>query len=87
MKEKEGKGDHLLHYDLRMLLGVEGVGPEKDLLTQTEDNLKAELHRSRKKLETNDIEEYFEALVDEEENGVEAEALGDEEENGVEASV
>ncbi len=37
VKEKEGKGDHLTHYDLCMLLEVEGVGPEKDLLTQTED--------------------------------------------------
>ncbi len=44
VKEKEGKGDHLTHYDLHMLLEVEGVGPEKDLLTQTEDDLRAELH-------------------------------------------
>jgi hypothetical protein len=33
VKEKEGKGDHLTHNDLHMLLEVEGVGPEKDLLT------------------------------------------------------
>ncbi len=40
-KEKEGKGDYLMHYDLRMLLEleVEGVRPEKDLLTQTEATL------------------------------------------------
>ncbi len=43
VKEKKGKGDHLTHYDLRMLLEVEGVGPERDLLAQTEDNLRAEL--------------------------------------------
>ncbi len=87
-KEKEGTGDHLMHYDLSMLLEVEGVGPEKDLFTQTEDDLRAELHRSRKNLETNDIEECMEALAEEEENGVEAEVLWDDEEsNGVEASV
>ncbi len=44
VKEKEGKGDHLTHCDLYMLLEVEGVGPEKDLLTQTEDALRAKLH-------------------------------------------
>jgi hypothetical protein len=88
VKEKEGKGDHLTHYDLRMLLEVEGVGPEKDLLTQTEDDLRAELHQSRNNLETNDIEKCMEALAKEEENRVEAEVLQDEEENnGVEASV
>jgi hypothetical protein len=88
VKEKEGKGDHLMHYDLRMLLEVEGVGPEKDLLTQTEDDLRAELHRSRNNLETNDIEDCIKVLAEEEENGVEAEVLWDEEENnGVEASV
>jgi hypothetical protein len=67
-----------------MLLEVEGVGPKKDLLTQTEDNLRAELHQSCTNLETNDIEDYLEALADEED---EAEVLWDEEENGVEASV
>ena len=88
VKEKEGKGDHLTHYDLRMLLEVEGVGPENNLLTQTEDDLRAELHRSCNNLETNDIEECMEVLTKEEENGVEAEVLRDEEENnGVEASV
>ncbi len=45
VKEKEGKGDHLTHYDLHMLLEVEGVWPEKDLLAQTEDNLRAELQQ------------------------------------------
>jgi hypothetical protein len=44
VKEKEGKCDHLTNYDLRMLLEVEGVGPENNLLTQTEDDLRAELH-------------------------------------------
>jgi hypothetical protein len=88
VKEKEGKGDHLTHYDLHMLLEVEGVGPEKDLLTQTEDDLRDELHRSHNNLETNDIEECMEALTEEEENRVEAEVLRDEEEyNRVEASV
>jgi hypothetical protein len=88
VKEKDEKGDHLTHYDLGMLLEVEGVGPGKDLLTQTEDDLRAELHRSRNNLETHDIEECMEALVEEEENGVEAEVLRDEEDNnGVEASV
>ncbi len=88
VKEKEGKGNHSMHYDLCMLLEVEGVRTEKDLLTQTEDNLRAELQGSRNNLETNDIEECMEALVDEEENELEAEALWDEEENnGDEASV
>jgi hypothetical protein len=83
---KQGKGDHLTHYDLHMLLEVEEVGPEKDLLTQTENNFRAELHQTLNNLETNGIADYLEALADEEENGVEAEALWDEEDNGVEAS-
>ncbi len=88
VKEEEGKVDHLTHYDLHMLLEVEGVGPEKDLLTRTEDDLRAELHQSCNNLETNDIEECMEVLAEEEENGVEAEVLWDEEENNeVEASV
>jgi hypothetical protein len=87
VKEKEGKGDHLMHYDLCMLLEIQGVGPEKDLFTQTEEELTAELHRSCNNLETNDTKDYLEALADEEENWVEDEVLRDEEENGVEASV
>ncbi len=35
VKEKEGKGDHLTHYDMRTLLEAEGVGSEKDLLQLT----------------------------------------------------
>ncbi len=68
VKEKEGKGDHLMNYDLRMLLEVQGVGPEKDLLTRTEEELTAELHRSYNNLETNDTKDYLEVLADEEEN-------------------
>jgi hypothetical protein len=46
------------------------------------------LEQNFNNLETNDIEECMEALVDEEENRLEAEALRDEEgNNGVEASV
>jgi hypothetical protein len=57
VEEKEGKGDHLRNYFLCTLLDVEEVRPEKDLLTQTEDNLRAELHQSHNNLETSDIEE------------------------------
>jgi hypothetical protein len=70
VKEKEGKGDHLTHYDLCMLLEVKKVGPEKNLLTQTEDNFAAELHQSRNNLETNDVEDYLGVLADEEENWI-----------------
>ena len=36
-------GDHLTHYDLHVLLEVEGVGPEINLLPRTEEDLAAEL--------------------------------------------
>ena len=32
VKEKHGNGDQLTHYDLRVLLEVEGVGPKTSLL-------------------------------------------------------
>ncbi len=53
VKEKHGKGDQLTHYNLRVLLEVEGVGPETSLLPQTEDDLAAELYLFRNIVNTN----------------------------------
>jgi hypothetical protein len=43
VKDKASKGDELTHYDLHVLLEVEGVATESDLLQQTEVGL-CELH-------------------------------------------
>ncbi len=54
VKEKHGKGDQLTHNNLRVLLEVEGVGPETSLLPQTEDDLAAELYLLCNILNTNE---------------------------------
>ncbi len=43
VKDKTSIGNELMHYDLRVLLEVEGVATESDLLQQTEVGLR-ELH-------------------------------------------
>ena len=43
VKDRASKGDELMHYDLRVLLEVEGVATESDLIQQTEVGL-CELH-------------------------------------------
>jgi hypothetical protein len=54
VKEKHGTGDQLTHYNLHVLLEVEGVGPETSLLPRTEDNLAAELYLLRNIVNTNE---------------------------------
>ena len=73
VKEKDGKGDHLTHYDLRVLLEVEGVGPEINLLPRTEEDLAAELCLVRKIVNTNGHDEdgILEGHADED-DGIEA---------------